>query len=250
MNSKKCIGIIDGDVLIYRSCHKSIKEYEGKQVKALFDNLYKELLEDLGCDENYLHISGGNNFRKKIGTEFIDYKGKRKEKPSNYRECKEHVFNKYDVICKEGYEADDTAAVQAMEVKSKGDLYILATVDKDWKQIGGLFYNTQYKSLSAMTNFECISFFHKQLLTGDAVDNVSGIYGIGEVKANRLLNNDDVIKQFDTVIKTYKEYHPDDYIERLNAMGAMLWLVRNYNDPIWNVDWWIKQLQKFQNENN
>ena len=34
------IGIVDGDVLIYRACHKSIKD--NLNIKKTFDDIYKE----------------------------------------------------------------------------------------------------------------------------------------------------------------------------------------------------------------
>ena len=44
------------------------------------------------------------------------------------------------------YEADDTASVEAFKYIKKGQLYMLITLDKDWKTIGGLFYNLLYKN--------------------------------------------------------------------------------------------------------
>ena len=47
MNKNKMIGIIDGDVLLYRACHKSLKD--NLDVKKTFDEIYKSvyLLEEI-----------------------------------------------------------------------------------------------------------------------------------------------------------------------------------------------------------
>ena len=47
--SNKIIGIVDGDVLIYRACNKSIKE--NLDVKKTFDEIYNEVKENTACDE-------------------------------------------------------------------------------------------------------------------------------------------------------------------------------------------------------
>jgi DNA polymerase-1 len=240
-NNNGVTGIIDGDILIYRSCHKALKDKI--DVKLAFDNLLQDLKEDIACDNYSLHISEGGNFRKLIDQKFTVYKGKRKEKPENYVQLKDYVIKNYDCIGAHNFEADDTASIEANELLKNGKLFILATVDKDWKQIGGLFYNTHYKSLSVSDKFECIKYFHLQLLTGDSVDNVPGIYGIGPVKAEKILKDKNVIEQFDTIIETYKEYYPEDYNDRLNTMGILLYLVKSYKDPQWSIDWWKKYLK-------
>lgn len=240
------IGLIDTDILIYRACFKSIKDH--LDPKSTFDELLKDIKQQICCDSYELHVSGPSNFRKELNQTFVSYKGTRNKKPENYPELKAYVIANYDVVRQKGYEADDTIAIRATQLLKSGRIFIITSVDKDLKQIGGLFYNMRTKSLSVLSKAECILEFHMQLLTGDAVDNVKGIEGIGIIKATRLLKNKDNIKQFDTIIATYKEHYPNDYIDRLNAMGSMLYLVRDETDPIWNIDWWIKQLQKGLNK--
>lgn len=248
MEQNKIRGIVDGDILIYRACHKALKD--NKDVRNVFDDLYEELQSDMACDDYSLHISQGGNFRKLIKQKFTVYKGKRRDKPENYVLLKDYVIKKYDCISAHNFEADDTACIEATELMNLGKLFILATIDKDWKQIGGLFYNTQYKSLTAESKFDCIGYFHKQLLTGDQVDNVPGIYGIGPVKADKILKDKNISEQFETIIETYKEYYPEDWEGRLTTMGMLLYLVKNYKHPQWNIQWWKEYLQKVSNETN
>ena len=125
------IGIIDGDVLLYRACHKSLKD--NLDVKKTFDEIYKSVQDETQCDEYSLHISARGNFRREIEQTITVYKGKRKDKPENFKECKDHVLENYKVISKEGFEADDTASVEATTYLNTGQLYMLITVDKDWQ---------------------------------------------------------------------------------------------------------------------
>ena len=235
--TNKIIGIVDGDVLIYRACNKSIKD--NLNVEKTFDEIYEEVKDNTACDQYSLHISGGGNFRKQIEQDFLKYKGKRREKPENYIACRDYVIKKYKPTMVKNYEADDTASVEAFKYIKNGQLYMLITLDKDWKTIGGLFYNLLYNNLSAVSKNEGIEFFHQQLLTGDAVDNVPGIEGIGPVKAKKLLKNKSLNEQFESIIRAYKKHYPEDGISRLNVMGTMLFLIKDFKDNSkWSIEYW------------
>jgi len=245
--NNKIIGIVDGDVLIYRACNKAIKD--NLDVRKTFDNIYEEVKMNTACDEYSLHISGGGNFRKEIKQDFLQYKGKRREKPENYLECREYIIKKYKPTMVPKYEADDTASVEAFRHIKNGQLYMLITLDKDWKTIGGLFYNLLYNNLSAVSKIEGIEFFHQQLLTGDAVDNIPGIEGVGPVKANRILKNKTLNEQFEAVIKAYKKHYPEDFLSRLNVMGTMLYLIKDFEDHSrWSIEYWRNYLNGIQSK--
>ncbi len=246
MKPIKMIGIVDGDVLIYRACHKSIKD--NLDVNKTFDDIYEEVKDEIQCDEYSLHVSGHGNFRKKIDQTFIKYKGKRKDKPENFIKCKNYVIKKYKPTSVDLFEADDTASVEATRYLNTGQPYILITVDKDWQMIGGMFYSLMHKYIKPISKSESCEFLHKQLLTGDSVDNIPGIQGIGNIKASKILKGKDLKKQFESIIKTYKKYHPYDYEDRLNCMGKMLFLIKDFkNNSNWDIDYWkryIKDVQK------
>jgi hypothetical protein len=239
--TNKIIGIVDGDVLIYRACNKSIKE--NLNVEKTFDEIYEEVKDNTACDQYSLHISGGGNFRKEIQQDFLKYKGKRREKPENYVTCRNYVIKKYKPTMVKNYEADDTASIEAFKYIKNGQLYMLITLDKDWKTIGGLFYNLLYNNLSAISKNEGIEFFHQQLLTGDAVDNIPGIEGIGPVKAKNILKNKSLNEQFESIIRAYKKHYPQDGLSRLNVMGTMLFLIKDFKDNSkWSIEYWRNYL--------
>ena len=240
MNNKGIVGIIDGDILIYRACHKALKE--NKDVTSVFDDLYDDLIEQMACTKYSLHISGSGNFRKKLRQGFTKYKGKRKEKPANYYFLRDYILKNYDVVTAATYEADDTASIEASGYLKTGQWFMLGTVDKDWIMIGGMFYNMQYQSLKVYSPIEAAAHFHKQLITGDSVDNIPGIRGMGPKKAEKLLAGKNLKEQFDAIIETYKEHFPEDYMDRLTTMGILLYLVKDYDDPMWNVDFWKEYL--------
>jgi len=62
---------------------------------------------------------------------------------------------------------------------------------------------------------------------------------VGIVKATKLLKGKTLVKQFESVIRMYKQHHPKDYLDRLDVMGKMLFLVKDYKDnKDWNIDYW------------
>ena len=234
------IGIIDGDILIYRACHKALKE--NLSVTEVFDDLLEELQDQMACESYSLHISGGGNFRKDLKQGFTKYKGKRREKPANYKFLRDYVLKNHETISVANYEADDTASIEGTALLKAEKLFMVGTIDKDWKMIGGLFYNMQYKTLKAISKTEAIEYFHIQLITGDSVDNIPGVFGMGPKKAEKVVKGKTLIKQFESIIRQYKKHYPEDWEERLNIMGKLLYLVKSYDDPMWSIDWWKEYL--------
>tara|TARA_R100000541_G_scaffold52324_1_gene60024 strand:+ start:749 stop:1492 length:744 start_codon:yes stop_codon:yes gene_type:complete len=235
MNKDKIIGLIDGDVLIYRSIHKS--EKDNIKPNDAFDSVMKQIKIDTACDEYKLHVSGKGNFRREIEQPYTVYKGQRKEKPPQFRELKEYVIETYKPTMHDGLEADDTISIEATKYIKINQLYMLITIDKDLKNIGGLFYNLMHNNLIAVSKKEAIEFFHAQLLTGDSVDNIPGIEGIGKVKAANILKDKTIKEQFESVIAAYKTHYKKDHRNRLEVMGKMLYLLKDIDDK-WTINFW------------
>jgi len=80
-------------------------------------------------------------------------------------------------------------------------------------------------------------FFHEQLLTGDSVDNIPGVEGIGPVKAKKILKDKNLIEQFESILETYKIHYKKDYRNRVEVMGKMLYLLKKENDN-WTINYW------------
>jgi 5'-3' exonuclease len=67
--------------------------------------------------------------------------------------------------------------------------------------------------------------FYKQILTGDRVDNIEGIRGIGPVKADKILKDCTTEKDlYEACIKAY-----DGNTDRVLENGKLLWLRREAN---------------------
>ena len=234
-HTNKVIGLIDGDVIIYRAIHKS--EKDKMTPNAAFDAIMKQIKMETACQDYKLHVSGKGNFRKELKQPYTIYKEKRKEKPPQFKALKEYVIKTYKPTMEDGLEADDTISIEATKYLKANQLYMLISIDKDFKNIGGLFYNLLHNNLTAISKVDSIQFFHEQLLTGDSVDNIPGIEGVGPVKAKRILEGKNLKEQFQSVINAYKESYKKDHRNRLEAMGKMLYLLKAANEK-WTINFW------------
>lgn len=238
----KVIGLIDCDVLIYRTCYKSIKD--GTHLFNTFDDILDGVQKATACDEYEIHLSGKGNFRKDVKSGFTrEYKGKRKSKPDGYHALRDYVIRKYDTITVPLFEADDTIAMAVNRIDPTDDISTIISVDKDLIQCGGLFFNTQKGNLKVYSLKQGCEFFNKQLLMGDAVDNIEGIFGMGEKKTEKLFEGKDLKQQLEAVIEKYSEVHKENAEEVLNFNGCMLWLKRDFAEPNWTIERHFKYIE-------
>ena len=132
----------------------------------------------------YVFYTGKSNFRNEVHPE---YKSSRKEvrRPAHLEVCKKHLEDTYDAEYLEGYEADDLLSIESY-MRAHKDC-VIATVDKDLLQVPGHHFNIVKNEFQVISKEEGMHLFWKQVLTGDKVDDIEGIYGIGPVKAEKLL---------------------------------------------------------------
>ena len=166
-----------------------------------------------------LFLTGKTNFRNDIA-KTAPYKGNRTQpKPAHLPAVRKHLVKHWNACISEGEEADDAIAIEA--TKLQGNCVIIS-VDKDFLQIEGHFYNYVKKQHFFITKEEATKNFYKQILTGDSADNIIGINGIGPVKAEKMLQ--DVVDEkemYNICVEAY-EGNADRVIEN----GQLLWLRR------------------------
>lgn len=133
-----------------------------------------------------LYLTGKGNYRYAVATTY-PYKGNRdrSKRPHWAQEGREYLQQHWDAVVADGMEADD-----ALGINQTADT-ILCSTDKDLDQITGKHYNFNYETLYEVDQNEADRVFYMQMLTGDSGDNVFGIKGIGDVKADRVLRSGD-----------------------------------------------------------
>jgi hypothetical protein len=217
--------LIDADVLVYRVGFSS----EGLDLplaKWRLDEMVMSILEETEADNYFGWLTGKGNFRYDIA-KTVPYKGNRTApKPEHYTALREHLVVRYGFMVTEGIEADDAVCIAAHAIP-EGER-IIVKVDKDLNQIPGKHYNPIKKEFTEITEFEALLSFYTQILTGDRVDNIEGLKGIGPVKAKRMLEKcTNEHELYQAVLDAYDGNH-----ERVLENGRLLWLQRKH-DQLW-----------------
>jgi len=194
--------LIDGDIISYRcaaSCEPTKERQELLDLDTAIqraDELVYRILDSCGASEYRVFLSGSENFRKLICP---SYKANRiQEKPRYLDSVHDFLFKEWNAEVSAGCEADDRIGIAA-----KGD-FIIASIDKDFKQIPGRHYNFVKDVHFEVNEQDATRFFYSQMLAGDRSDNVSGIPGIGEVKSTRALQGLSP-QEMDACVRDYYE---------------------------------------------
>jgi len=214
------VAIIDADILCYRVGFASEDVDEAICLARVTELLHEIVYFDLKCDDYRAYITGKGNFRYEIAvTE--PYKGNRKDakRPIHYEAIRHHL-QRLGAVLTDGQEADDAVAIDATE--SGG---WIVSIDKDLDQVAGWHYNFVKREEYFITEEEGIKNLYTQVLTGDRIDNIIGLKGIGPAKAAKLLK--DCVTERDYYDACVKAYDNNELrvIENLN----LLWLRRAPN---------------------
>lgn len=200
--------LIDGDSIIYLSCYSKkdyVKTY--KDTLECVDFYVKQILENTNTNK-YVGFLTDGSFRYKIG-KIKGYKANRAflEKPTFFGLVKSYLIDNYKFIIEKDLEADDLCIMTHQTLKDQYNITI-ASPDKDLKQIEANFYDYKKVEHTFISEAEANYRLWKQMLTGDAGDNITGLPGIGDVKASKLLEGSSDYRKtvFDTYIKHYGEY--------------------------------------------
>ena len=128
----------------------------------------------------------------------------------------------------QGQEADDAIGIRAYEFEDVED-YVIMSIDKDLDMIHGWHYNFIKDNKYFIDDQQAIKHFYTQILTGDRVDNIIGLKGIGPKKAEKILEDCTTEQEmYDAVLKAY-----DNDEKRVLENGQLLWIRRKENQ-IWS----------------
>ena len=179
------LGIIDGDPLVYivGFGHNNMPlSYQCQQM----DEFVSKIIETVGADDVEIFLTGKGNFRFEVAT-IQPYKGQRdsSHRPRFYKELREYLIHVWDADLVEGMEADDACGIRAYELKAKAQPYTICTIDKDLLMLEGRHYNYKRGEFSETNETEGWRRFYLQTLTGDASDNIPGLFKVTGTKATK-----------------------------------------------------------------
>ena len=181
-NKEDCIiwGIGDSQDLII---HKIETIANISSALRLIDRMVKERLSIPGIDEIVFCYGMGHNFRYDVA-KINPYKGHRpSQKPQQLPEVIDYILGKYNVISEDGIETDD---ILGKEHTKPGADTIIASQDKDLRTIPGRYLDRNLNIIN-IEPFEALRWLYTQLLTGDSVDNIWTIPGMGLKTAEKLI---------------------------------------------------------------
>lgn len=183
------------------------------------------------------------NFRESIATT-KPYKGTRKaDKPYHFRNLTAYILSKYDCKVADGIEADDLMAIDQTYNT------IICSRDKDLRMVEGYHYSWEC-GLQPSLGPVCADkvgwlekkgnkvigygdkFFYYQTLTGDSVDNIGGVRGVGPVKAFDIIEDCEPNSRslFERVRSVYQDVYGEGWKDYMKEQVDLLWMVREIKD--------------------
>lgn len=196
--------MLDSDMLIFKiaSRNEFVLDFENNKVLGLYKydennpnhiiiNTLDTAIEEFREVHNTLQentkmfvvhcLSSKNNFRKNF---FPEYKSNRTQRrPSILKDLRDNIYKSFNYLEKDTLEADDLLGINGY---NNSNVYI-ASGDKDMKQINCNQYNWETNEFFYIDKESSLKFFYKQVLIGDPVDGYKGLIGIGDKKADKIL---------------------------------------------------------------
>ena len=225
------LALLDGDILCYRIGFSTEDESPTIALYRL-DKYIDDITFGAEASDYKVYLTDSRgNYRNAI---YPDYKANRAKlsKPSHYQIIKDYLINHEAAIVATGQEADDALGIEQTLL---GDESIICSIDKDMLMIPGWHYNFVKRDRIYITPEIGIRKFYTQILTGDPVDNIPGLKGIGPKKAGKILEDCTNEQEFKVkVFDAYKERHsdlPDEEIRStIERNGRLLWIRRHQNE--------------------
>lgn len=204
---KKKILLVDGHGLAFRGFYAlpEMNAPDGTPTNAVlgFMNMLLKAEAEWEPDSIVLFFDpSGPTARDAI---FSDYKGSRRPTPEDFKVQMPLILELssalgYNIVIRDGVEADDMIAACAVSAADAGMEAIMFTADKDLLQVlrGGITMARPTKGVTEFKMYDAASFTAEYgfepsamadylALVGDAADNIPGVPGIGDKTARALL---------------------------------------------------------------
>jgi hypothetical protein len=211
------------------------------------------------------YLSRGETFRHKLAT-ILKYKGNRdgRERPFHSARIKQYYADTFGAQWCDGYEADDGMAMEQWgdwsylaklydyneeRIKENSNT-VICSRDKDLNTVPGWHFNWTLKKEAEkremlgevhfekppyyVTLMQSIRNFYTQMLMGDSVDNIKGLYNVGKKSAwiKQLDDMHDEPAMYEHVKDKYQRYYGNWWREALVETGRLLHMLRKPGD-VW-----------------
>lgn len=185
--------------------------------------------------EYRVFLSGTGNYRERLAT-IAPYKGNRvQEKPVYLKAVRDYLVEQHAAEVVEGEEADDALGYTQMAAEANSTMIV--TIDKDLQMIPGWHMHPQVLEPYLIHPDQAIRSFYRQLLTGDRVDNIIGVPGIGPKRAGKLITEKygtrDEVTMARIVLGEYSKHYEDPVAAMLET-GRLIW-IRRKPEEMWEI---------------
>lgn len=213
-----------------------------------FSESVEKILRNTKATGYKAYLTGTGNFRDAVATT-RPYKGNRDplHKPVHYQALRDYAVSKYKATIVNDMEADDAVTMYHCKCYNNNKDTIIASVDKDFNQVPGWHYNPKKDVLYWVDEDDARRHFWESVLSGDPVDNIQGIPGVGPKKAKKILEGcKDDYDYYRTVRREFISYYRNVHGEERNGIvpsardatgddyltetARLLWLKRSPDD--------------------
>jgi 5'-3' exonuclease len=253
------LALIDADILTYSIPFSLEKEEDvtPERLDERISSFLRNIKDDVAFSDYKFFLTGQGNFREKLPAA-KKYKGNREDfvRPQLYKACRDLLTDNYKAIVVDGMEADDAIAIEHIKMRELDEPSCIVSLDKDLDQIAGWHYRWAMargdrlipSRIYNVSPTNAMRSFYKQILTGDRVDNIEGVEGIGAKKASKIVDSlDDELAMYCACLDCYNEWlyplYGDelDIEEQMNNNAALLYMLRHEQDkwepPFTNRIW-------------
>lgn len=112
-----------------------------------------------------------------------------------------YIQARYPVLFDDYLEADDI-----LSFLQDNNTFVFSH-DKDLRQVVGYHYNMKFNSLTYTTEDDAVKMIIEQMYTGDTVDNISGLAGIGSKTAGKLMEDKNSMRLVFECLQKYIDKH-------------------------------------------
>jgi len=222
--------IVDGHAYAYRAFYaiRGLRSPLGKPTNAIygFVKMLAKMRAAIGPTHLIVVWDGGLSAARTAA--LPEYKQQRPEMPDDLKPQLDEIVSYLKAagiasFCRDGVEADDYIACLARRAADVGMAVVIASADKDFMQlvsarVGLLNPNDKSETVwtdvqvRAKTGVEPSQLVDWLSLTGDSVDNIPGVPGVGPKTATGLLN------QFGSVAELFRRL---DEVKSEKVRGAL-----------------------------
>jgi DNA polymerase I len=208
--------IVDGHAYAYRAFHaiRNLRAPDGRPTNAIYGFVKMLAKMRAAIEPSHLTVVWDGGLSAERTALWPEYKAQRPAMPDDLRPQLDGIVSYLraagvGTICREGVEADDYIACLARRAADAGMNVVIASSDKDFMQLvsvrvgllnpndksGTVWTDEQVRAKTGVGPSQIVDWLS---LTGDTVDNIPGVAGVGPKTAAELLN------QFGSVAALYE----------------------------------------------